>query len=337
MDFKAAVIGMGGISPMHVKSIVASGVKIVAVCDKNKETAERFAGEIGCLAFTCFEEMFKHSGFDVVHICLPHFLHAPVSIKAMESGYHVMCEKPMATSVEDAAKMIETSKKTGKTLGIIFQNRYNPGSVLVKEVIEKGELGKIISGEFNVKWNRFGEYYSASDWRGKWATEGGGVLVNQSIHTFDLMNFFLGDPTTVNASVRNMEHPEIEVDDLSVGVITYGDIPVEFFVNTFHATDAPVYVKVVGEKGTATLVGDDGEVVFADGTKKTAGADFEAQKQFGMKDYWGTSHIKQVKAFYDSLEAGEPPFVTMEDAFRTQRLLRCIYESAKENSIVNFK
>jgi len=328
-QLKAAIIGLGGISPMHIKPLQTMGVPIVAVCDKNAEVANTVAKDLGATPYTNYEEMLNTGGFDVLHICLPHYLHAPVAIAALSKGYHVLTEKPMATTIKDAEKMISTAKENNICLGVIFQNRYSPGAQLIKETLESGELGAVKGGWIRVTWHRSGDYYALSDWRGKWATEGGGVLINQSIHSFDMMNYFLGNPTAVTASIANRAHPTIEVEDVAEGVITYGDIPISFFVNTFHPYDAPASVEIICEHGKASLIGEDAEILFTDGRKKAAGLDKEAQQQFGMKSYWGVSHVKQIQDFYLSLEGGKPLAIDGEQGLRTQRLISGVYESAK--------
>jgi len=328
---KAAVIGLGGVSPMHTKSLQAIGIPITAVCDKNMEKTSEVAANIGAAAYTSYEEMLSAGGFDVLHICLPHFLHAPVAIAALSQGYHVLTEKPMATTIADAEKMISTAKESATYLGVIFQNRYSPGAQLIKQTLQNGELGEVKGGWIRVTWHRNNDYYTHSDWRGKWATEGGGVLINQTIHSFDMMNFFLGSPTYVDASIANRAHPAIEVEDVAEGVITYGQTPISFFVNTYHPYDAPASVELICEHGKATLAGEDAEIVFNDGTRKAAGPDKEAQQQFGIKDYWGVSHVKQIKDFYLSVEKGVAPAIDGEQGLRTQRLINGIYESAKGN------
>ena len=333
-QYKAAIIGCGGIFDVHVKALVSPalrdlGVEIAAVCDNKPERAEKAAADYNCRAYTDYKAMISEGGFDVLHICLPHHLHAPVAILAMENGINVLTEKPMATTVEDAAAMIDVSVKTGKKLGVIFQNRYNRGSVLVKNILEQGELGKIKSGCMRVAWHRGDEYYSESDWRGKWATEGGGVLINQSIHTFDLMNYFLGVPVAVDANIANRAHPNIEVEDMAEGVITYADgISVSFYVTTYHPYNAPIEIDILGELGRAVIRGSSGEIHFKDGRKLTSAEDMQATPAVG-KDYWGNSHGSQILEYYKSLAADRKPEICGDEGIISQKLINAIYRSAK--------
>jgi len=331
---RAAVVGLGGVSPMHTKSLISLEIPITAICDKNTEVVNTAAKELNAVSYTCYTEMLNAGGFDVLHICLPHFLHAPVAIAALSKGFHVLTEKPMATTIEDAEKMISAAKENGVYLGVIFQNRYSLGAQLIKETLTSGELGAVKGGWIRVTWHRSGDYYALSDWRGKWETEGGGVLINQSIHSFDMMNYFLGNPTYVDASIANRAHPSIDVEDVAEGVITYDKIPISFFVNTYHPYDAPASIEIICEHGKASLFGEDAEISFHDGKKKTAGPDREIQQQLSMKSYWGVSHVKQIQDFYLSLETGKPLAIDGEQGLRTQRLINGIYESAKSGKKV---
>jgi len=317
-NLKAAIIGLGSIAPMHINSLEYLGIPVAAKCDIRPMEG----------AFTSCEDMLAAGGFDVLHICLPHHLHAQVAIATLDRGYHVLTEKPMATSVADAQKMQQAAEKNKRQLGVIFQNRYSPGAKLIKESL--GELGKVLGGWLRVTWHRPEEYYAKSQWHGRWATEGGGSVITQSIHTFDMMNHFLGEPTNISASIANRAHPSIEVEDVAEGLITYeGGAKISFYVNTFHPYNAPASLELVCENGRATLIGEDAEIIFTNGQKKTASADIEAQRRFGMKSYWGVSHVKQIQDFYESLATGRRVLVDGQEGLRTQRLVEGIYEAGK--------
>jgi len=329
----AAIIGMGGISSVHVKSLQTLGIPITAICDNKPDRAKAVGKELECAHYTDYNQMLSTGGFDVLHICLPHFLHAPVAEAALLGGYHVVCEKPMATTMEDAHKMLVAAKTSGKELEIIFQNRYNATSQAIKAALETGDLGKVTGGWLQVTWHRPESYYSLSDWRGRWATEGGGVLINQSIHTFDLMNFFLGAPDSVSASTHNRAHPTIEVEDMAEGVIMYGDAPVSFFVNNYHPYNAPVALEIVCENGRATINGDLATITYGDGRVVTCSIDDNVPDLQG-KAYWGYSHVKQFEAFYDVLNGKAAARVCGLEGMGTQRLINGIYEAAKTGQAV---
>ena len=335
-QFRAGIIGLGSVSPMHINSLKAIGVEIAAVCDIRADVAAAKAAELSCAAFSDYREMLASDNFNVLHICLPHYLHAEVSIAALERGCHVLCEKPMATTISDAEKMIAAAEKSRATLSIVYQNRFNPGTELIKEALKSGELGAVRGGWLRVTWYRDDTYYADSDWRGSLTRAGGGVAINQSIHTFDLMNYFLGNPTMVSAAIANRAHPSVEVEDMAEGVITYGDVPISFFVNTYHPYDAPAALEIVCEHGRATLTGEDAVIIMNDGRKKTAGADIEAQQRFGMKSYWGVSHVKYIQAAYDAIASGCQPHPSGGDGLVIQRLIDTVYKSAMVGQTIFF-
>ncbi|MCL2421005.1 MAG: Gfo/Idh/MocA family oxidoreductase [Defluviitaleaceae bacterium] len=333
--FKAAIAGCGAIAPLHADAIKKLGFEIAAVCDPCPERAAAYS----CPAYPDYQTLVdaEKGRIDVMHICLPHYLHAPAAIYAMKRGIHVLCEKPMAIHMKEAEAMIKTARDHDVTLGVIFQNRYNPGSQLVKNALSSGTLGKVQSGWLKVTWHRDEKYYTESGWRGQWSTEGGGVLINQSIHTFDLANYLLGGvPDYVEASISNRAHPAIEVEDVTEGVITYGDVKVSFYANTIHPYDAPVMLELICEKGRATLTGDTARIEYNHGQVETADPAKDITVPHGTKSYWGISHARQIKAFYESLAKGERPEIDGTEAIKTQRLICGIYQSAKTGKRVDF-
>jgi len=334
-QFKAAVAGLGSISPVHIKALDDIGKQITAVCDSNPDIANPIGKERGCRTYTDYEAMISQGGFEVLHICLPHYLHAPAATLALNKGIHVICEKPMATTIEDAEKMISAAEASSAKLEIIFQNRYNTSTQSIKKALESGELGKVHGGHLQVTWNRSEAYYTSSNWRGRWATEGGGVLINQAIHTFDLMNYFLGKPTAVNGSAANRTHPFIEVEDVAEGVISYGDINVSFYATNNYPYNAPVSIEIICEKGRAVLSGDAATIIYNDGQEKTSKASDKESMPY-RKDYWGYSHIKQIQGFYDGLMGAGTARVCGGEGLITQRLINGIYASSKTGQKVIF-
>lgn len=334
---RSVIIGCGAIFPMHAASIQANEyAELSAVCDIRPERAEKRAQECGCRWYTDYKDMIEQEKPDSVHVCLPHYLHAPVSVYALEHGCHVLCEKPMATTVEDAQKMLGAAKRSGKTLDIIFQNRYNPGSKLIKETISDGTLGAVHGARAVVCWNRSEEYYHESGWRGTLEKEGGGVCVNQAIHTLDLMLWFCGKrPAAVKASLDTRTHA-IEVEDDASGMITFEDgTRANFWFTNNNCTDSPVEIVLWCENGTAKLVGDKAEIKLNDGRVLTAQNGDEVFRYGEMKNYWGFSHVRQISDYYNHLVHGEPLFVTCKDAFETHKVMCAILTSGRENRSVD--
>jgi len=327
-ELKAAVIGLGGVSTVHINSLDIIGIPITAMCDIKPELVNKRA----CSYFTDYNAMLSSGGFDVLHICLPHYLHAPVSIAALKKGIHVICEKPMATTVEDANAMVSAANESKASLEIIFQNRYNHSTQTVKAVLDSGELGRITGGWLQVTWHRTQAYYESADWRGKLKTSGGGVLINQAIHSFDLMNYLVsntfGNPTSVIGTTANRTFPTIEIEDIAEGIIQYGDAKFSFYTNLFHPYDAPVTLQIICENGRVSLTGDIATIEYNNGRVETFSDDVSSKKNFG-KDYWGYSHIKQIQSIYEHLTGKTSERVSGLEGLRTQRIINGIYESAK--------
>ena len=339
--FRVGIIGCGNIFPMHSQSIVGiENAELVAVCD-NKEERAKFAAEMyKCDYYTDYKEMIDKADINCVHICTPHYLHAPMTIYAANAKKHIMTEKPMSIEYNDALEMVQTAKDNGVTLGVIFQNHYNKGSQLIKRTLESGELGKIISGRAIVTWKRDDEYYSKSDWKGTWDKEGGGVVIDQAIHTLDLMRWFTDSEIEyVDAQISNRAHNIIEVEDSAEGVIKYKNgVLTGFYCINYYGYDAPVEIELQCEKVIAKIYGDKGTVIFSDG--REISEDRDPSEVFidgdGVKDYWGVNHIYQIKKFYDSLSKGEEPEINGEYALKTQRMVSAIYNSGKTSKRITF-
>ncbi|MCL2445362.1 MAG: Gfo/Idh/MocA family oxidoreductase [Oscillospiraceae bacterium] len=332
--YKAAIIGCGNIFPMHAVSVQRTeGVELVAICDNKPERAIAAAQEFSCKAYTDYQEMLRTEQIDVVHLCLPHYLHAPVAIDCMKQGVHVLTEKPMAISLTDAKAMIDTTKQCGVTLGCIFQNRYNAGTLLVKEELAKGTLGSIKAAKCFVTWNRSDAYYSASDWKGTWEKEGGGLVIDQAIHTLDMLRYLVDeDIAYVDAFIANRGHASIEVEDTAEGVIAYkSGLLTNFHAINYYSYDADVTIELDCENALVQMVGDNATIKFHDGRTLMAQRNPTENFDYGnVKSYWGVNHVKQISNFYASMRSGIAPYITVESAYKTQEMVCAIYQSGKE-------
>ncbi|MBQ6470959.1 MAG: Gfo/Idh/MocA family oxidoreductase [Victivallales bacterium] len=346
--FKVGIIGCGRISPFHGMPAKAQNcVKLVAVCDVDRNAAQDRAKLFGVSKiYTDYEEMITKEKLDVVHICLPHYLHAPVAIRAMELGCHVLTEKPMAISYKQAADMVKASKRTGRQLGVIFQNRYNAGSRLVKRALDSGSLGKILSARCTVNWFRSDEYYTESDWKGTWEKEGGGSIIDQAIHTIDLMCWMIGygekgeNLESCDVTLANRAHQGIiEVEDCADGLITFKNgTRASFWCMNYYSSDASVEIEFACEKGTAHIKAEEGRVVLDDGHEFVAKPDpSEVFDYGGGPSYWGASHYKEITDFYEALASGEEPPITGEEILDTaHRLIMGLYDSGRKKKVVKF-
>lgn len=295
---KTVIAGCGKIFPMHAVPVSRDPHAVfTAVCDVKPERAGAAAERFGCRAYTDFEVMLEQEKPDVVHICTPHYLHAPLACLAMERGCHVLTEKPMAIALADARRMLDTAAATGRTLGVIFQNRYNAGSQLIRRCLDNGDLGEVRAARVLLTWDRSPEYYSQSDWKGTWDKEGGGVIIDQAIHTLDLMRWFIGRPVTgVQASLANRTHPDIPVEDTAEGRVEFeGGAYGAFYVMNHYCTDEPVRLELACTRGKAVMEGPKARVELNNGLTCLADNDPAQMFEYGdVKQYWGTSHVKQM-------------------------------------------
>ena len=210
---KVAVVGCGNISKSHLNALSKlDDIEIVAAVDIKKDRAEQTAARWGGAAYTDFEEMLEKEHPDCVHICTPHYLHTQMAVKAMRSGAHVIVEKPCSVTMEEVDLLRSVQTETGKQVGICFQNRYNESAMRIKETIDSGSMGKVKGVRAFLTWYRDMDYYS-DDWHGTLDKECGGVLINQAIHTIDLVQLFAGGCDRVTSHIFRNRLKDIEVED----------------------------------------------------------------------------------------------------------------------------
>ena len=328
-QLRVGVIGCGLISGVHIHAIEETDHAVLAaVCDIDPEKLEKTAKEYGVKGYLDYRELIAQPDIDAVHICVPHYLHAPISIAALRAGKHVLCEKPMGTSLREAQAMAQAAKDSGKTLSVCFQNRYNGATRRMKRIIDGGEMGKVIGGSAFVCWDRGGAYYADSPWRGKWATEGGSVLINQAIHTLDLMKWLSGGFELKSATMTAKRLAQaIETEDTCDMLLeNESGARFLFYCSNCAADNMPVQLHLLLEKGQLHMTGEQLTVL---GPTGAAFEDYATDTKIG-KNYWGNSHIHLIADFYDRLVRGDAPFILPEDGMETTRLMEQAYLSASQ-------
>lgn len=207
-----AVIGAGIVFDAHKRGLTLPNIRLEAICDVNAEAAQKVADDFGIPAYSDYQAMLREVRADVVAILAPHPLHAPMTIEALESGAHVLVEKPMAVQVSEADAMLAAAERAGKVLAVNFQQRLRPEIVAAKQIIDSGALGTIQQVDIKITWTRTAAYYGLSAWRGTWAGEGGAVVMNQGPHDLDLFCYLAGKPARVVAWTRTLAH-NIQCED----------------------------------------------------------------------------------------------------------------------------
>ncbi|MCA0396366.1 MAG: Gfo/Idh/MocA family oxidoreductase [Bacteroidetes bacterium] len=253
---KIGIVGCGRIAQRHAEHI-GKKANLVAVCDIDREKAQKMADSHGAKPFFSIDEMLaSQTDMDVVAICSPNGLHAEHSIKALKAGFHVLCEKPMAISVSDCGDMIKTAEKYNKRLFAIKQNRFNPPVDAIKKALDEGRLGKVLSVQLSCFWNRNPDYYKNS-WKGTKNMDGG-TLFTQFSHFVDLLYWMIGDVRKVRAYTANYIHKEdIEFEDTGVVIMEFynGAIgTINYTVNSFQK-NMEGSLTIFGERGTVKIGG----------------------------------------------------------------------------------
>src|SRR3972149_4155559 len=246
------IIGAGNIAPVHVAAIRGiPEAELVAVATRNRERGQAFVEKWGGSWYADYAELLRRPDVDAVTICTPHDLHLPMTLATAQAGKHVLCEKPMAHTAAECDAMIEACERAGVTLGVIFQSRFEPLSQQLKRLIEDGSLGQLLWASANTVWYRSDDYYRSGPWRGTWAHEGGGVLINQAIHAIDVLLWLTGMPDRVTAQTRTLQHA-IEVEDGALAILEYTDRRLGLIQATTTAYPGyPERLEIVGTNGSA--------------------------------------------------------------------------------------
>ncbi|MBR7185397.1 MAG: Gfo/Idh/MocA family oxidoreductase [Clostridia bacterium] len=323
MALRIAIIGLGVIGNVHAEVLSTLGTPAAALCDLDAEKAElvrqKFAPD--AKIYTDWREMLRDFSPDVVHICTPHDLHAEMTVTALDADIHVLCEKPLCIRHEDIARILAAEERTQAKLGVCHQNRYNAVNVFLKHYLADK---KILGAHGSVVWKRTKDYYASAPWRGTMAHEGGGVLINQALHTFDLMMWLCGEPREIAAINGNLTLPgEIEVED-TIAVRCFGMTDYSFFATVGAAHTFPVEMQFKLANGEHVLVLPktvtvDGQVVETD----------EITRSFG-KSCYGDGHIRLIDDFYRCLAQNEPFPVNGAEAAKVVRMILAAYQSKGE-------
>ena len=325
-SFRVAVIGCGEIAANHVAAILASGNEICALCDIDRAKADKLSArmELSELPFyTDYQKLLDEQKPDAIHVCTPHDLHAPISIAALERNIHVLCEKPLCISLEQLAALRNAARNSRAQLGVCQQNRYEPSMLRLKEMTKVG-----VSGAFAfVVWKRDEKYYRSGAWRGTIAHEGGGVMINQALHTLDMMQWVCGFPTHVTAHVSNDTlRGVIEVEDTASACFTLPDgARMQFFATNACSVDFPVQLQVKLKTGEMIEAQNK---MFTVNNQLTLSND---EKVEIGKQVWGTGHKRLVGHFYECLASGEHFPIDLEEAAKVVRLILAMYRSNGEN------
>jgi predicted dehydrogenase len=328
---KTAIIGLGDIASVHLAAIASMAeTQLIAACDVDEE--RRSVLPATATFYTDYRELLRREKPDVVHICLPHYLHYTVARDVAEAGFHIFSEKPLALNYEDGLDFSQFEQRYGVKICICLQNRLNPTTERLMELIKGGQYGAVTGVRGVVAWRRTNAYYEAKPWRGKMALAGGGNMINQALHTLDLMQYLAGSEIKrVKGSISQLADYGLEVEDTAVALIGFANGATGLFTGSnVNSEDVPAEIEVSCEKAIftiryQTLVRREKgvETVLAEDVNPSVG-----------KTVYGNCHEKLIARFYGVLEGVEGEYIHPRDALPVTRLIDLIRASSETGKTV---
>ncbi len=334
---RVGIIGCGKIARTHAEAVgVTPGASLVAFCDAELARAQAFATEMSIEAATdSLDDFFAKGELDAALICTPHPVHEKLVVACAQAGVNVLCEKPIAIRLEEADRMIAATDEAGVAFGVIFQRRFWPAAQRIRRAIDAGELGKLTFGSASSLLWRPEAYFKSDPWRGKWETEGGGVMMNQAVHTIDLLQWFMGPAAEVYGRIATLRHGDyIDVEDTVAATVVFesGALGTIEALTTVEP-DFGFRVAVHGDNGATASVHEIPEGtqgvndIWSFGTgaiDRAAWAEAE-QGRAGFPEF----HQLQIAEFLNAIRAGRQPAVTGRDARNSLAIILGIYESSR--------
>jgi UDP-N-acetyl-2-amino-2-deoxyglucuronate dehydrogenase len=347
---RCAVVGLGAIGPTHMSAIDSiANAELVVVCDLVKEKADNAADSYGCKAYYDFDEMLKDGNIDLVHICVPSGLHAELGVKAAKAGKHVLTEKPIDVTLEAADRLIAACDEAGVLLSCISQHRFDDAMIEAHRALEQGLFGRLTFGGSHTKWYRSQEYYDSGDWRGTWALDGGGALMNQSVHYVDMLQYMMGEVDEVSAYCATLAHERIEVEDVAVASLKFKNGAIGLLEgNTSAFPGFCTRLDIYGADGGIVIEDDkirdrkfraEGEEVGFYGSTAKKAEDTAANGDTGASSakIQTGSHQRQIQDVIDAIQEDRRPKVTGRDARHPLAIILAVYESARLGRAVKVK
>ncbi len=338
------IIGCGMIAKFHARAIAEiKNAKLVACFNRTAPKAEQLAAEFGGEATTDLEQMLARPDIDVVTICSPSGAHMEPCVAAAKAGKHVIVEKPLDVTIERCDAMISACEHAGVKLATIFPSRFHQSSQLLKQAVEAGRFGKLALGDAYVKWFRTQQYYDSGAWRGTWEFDGGGALMNQAIHSVDLLLWLMGPAVEVMGHTAMLAHERIEVEDVATATVRFANGALGVIEATTAGYPGSLKkIELTGSTGTAILEEEDiikWEFAEADPNDETLRREMLGRTKTGggAADPAAIGHHAHAALFRDMLEAirdNRPPAIDGVEGRRSVELILAIYESAKSGKKV---
>ncbi|MGV8091343.1 MAG: Gfo/Idh/MocA family protein [Mangrovibacterium sp.] len=353
---RIAIIGPGKVAHLHAKGIMNSEkADFVAVCGRTPSRTQAFAAQYGVKPYGDLEEMIRKEKVDALVVCTPHPNHRDPVVQAAGLGVHCLIEKPLASTLQDCDDMLEAVRQNQITLGVVSQRRFYEPVKRMKEAIDQGKIGQPVLGHIIVLGWRDEAYYASDPWRGKWETEGGGILVNQAPHQLDLFQWLMGPIDQVYGVTRNLNHPYIEVEDTAVAVVRFKNGGVGNIILS-NSQKPGIYGKIHihGSNGASVGAQTEGGAMFIAGQTSVLEPPvndiWTIPGEEKLPDLWKQQDLElfnridaaeyyiglQIRDFIEALAEGREPIVTGEDGRKTVELFTSIYRSNRDHAPVRF-
>jgi len=351
---KFALIGCGRISANHIKALIdnSNDTELVSVCDLIKDKAEQRANEYVNQAkdknislkrpkiFTNYQDMLQEENIDVCSICTESGYHAEVALNCMAFKKHILTEKPMALSTQDADRMIQAAEENKIKLSVCYQNRFNPTIQKLRQAVDEGRFGRILAVTARILWNRNKDYYNQAKWRGTWKLDGG-CLMNQCTHSIDLLQWIIDDEIDfVFGQTANFLHPYIEAED-------YGSVTIRFRNGAIGNIEGTVCVYpnnleetliIIGEKGTAVIGGLALNKIKVWNFEDQKESLEEVQQKYNSEipNVYGRGHTPLYNNFIDAIKNNNSPLIDGSEGKKSLGIVLMAYKSQKYSRIINY-
>jgi predicted dehydrogenase len=338
------IVGAGVIADVHAKAIASiDNARLAGVYSVTKSKADALAAKYNCTVYATLEEMLNRSEIDIICICTPSGIHRDPAIKSIAAGKHCLIEKPLEVTLKKCDEIIEAAQKAGVKVGVIFPSRFYEPAQQLKKAIDENRFGELVLGDAYVKWSRTPEYYKSGKWRGTWKFDGGGALMNQGIHSVDLLQWYMGPVTSVQAVAGNIRHKNIEVEDTVVATLKFANGA----LGTIECSTAVFpgslkRIELAGTEGTAIL--EESNLIKWDFKNPTPADDIIKQSMAAANvSHGGVSnpadisiagHKNQIEDMIRAVQTGTQPAVDGIEGRKSVEIVLAVYESARSERIV---
>lgn len=329
--FGIGIVGLGNISDIHAQAINHSDMgRVVAAYSSTDEKIQQFQKTYEGNGYTSYQELLKDPEVDVVSICTPSGTHLDFGKAAAEAGKHVVVEKPIEVTLERARDLISSCEANGVKLAVIYQSRFTPDAIRMKKAIENGDIGELLMVTASVKWFRDQEYYTDSPWRGTLKLDGGGAVINQSIHTIDLLLWMLGEIDVIQAFKGTFTHPQIEGEDNAVASYRFkSGVIGTFIASTSIVPPFPRRIEVFGSKGTAVLDESTFRLLKSEDDLKKDGQETDATGGASpLAHFKFDPHKDQFNGILEAINEDREPPVSGSDSLNSLAFVEGLYQSS---------